>query len=317
MEFERIKEFVVFSRYMNMTKAAQELLMTQSNMSKHIKQLEAELEFRLIERNGTRFTLTYQGERFLNWCHAMLDSYASIVDQCRKSQLVKRGSLVAQEPSYTDLVGEAYYRYIGELRNACPDVEVRYVRPYRKVLIDELESGRLDIGIMYSARARAGFVDEINAAGFIARSLAQDSLVIWCPETHSLASYDDVSFDDLATCRIIQPNDVYAPMHSVLMDHAARLGLHLRFNMVESDQAAMFLSMRYPDCVYVLPKSIQSDLRVTVRRDMVFKTIEHDSLTFSAYAVVRTSLFERFPEFKEVVKASLSGYLGVIDAIGI
>ena len=47
MQIETLKEFVIFTRYSNFTKAAEALNMTQSNLSKHMQQLEQELGFTL------------------------------------------------------------------------------------------------------------------------------------------------------------------------------------------------------------------------------------------------------------------------------
>ena len=40
MHLSYLREYVVLARYMNISKASRELNMTQSNLSKHIRQIE-------------------------------------------------------------------------------------------------------------------------------------------------------------------------------------------------------------------------------------------------------------------------------------
>ena len=42
MHLSYLREYVVLARYMNISKASRELNMTQSNLSKHIRQIELE-----------------------------------------------------------------------------------------------------------------------------------------------------------------------------------------------------------------------------------------------------------------------------------
>ena len=66
MHLESIWEFVTFSQYMNFSKAAKKLYMSQSLLSRHIANLEKELGFKLVEREGT-LRLTAAGARYLSW----------------------------------------------------------------------------------------------------------------------------------------------------------------------------------------------------------------------------------------------------------
>ena len=313
MDLERMKEFIVFSRHMNMTKAAHELLMTQSNLSKHIKQNENELGFKVLDRSLPRLGLTREGEQFLNFCHSTVDAYEVMLAECRQSQLVSRPALVVHEPSYSDATGEAYYRYIGEIRSAGSDIEIRYSRPYRRVLIDELRAGGIDIAIVQRQPNDATFLTDLEEEGFVAHALVQDCLTVWCNEAHPLAAKDNITMADLADYQILQPNDLYNPIRSLLVEYSEPYDVRLRFNMVESEQAAMFLSMRYPDCVYVLPKTITPDLRIAVRKDMLFRPLENDNLRFVSYVLFSKELLSRFPEIENLINAAPDEYIGQVE----
>jgi DNA-binding transcriptional LysR family regulator len=92
MRLELLQEYIVFSQYLNYSKAAQALNLTQSALSTHIIRLEKELGFELVKR-GKRITLTPAGEVFLSAAQSITESYQSAVAKCIK--LVKgTGSIV-------------------------------------------------------------------------------------------------------------------------------------------------------------------------------------------------------------------------------
>lgn len=86
MDLNKVAEFVQFSRSMNFTMAAHELHLSQSALSKHIREIENELEVLLVERAtvGKRNTLTPTGHRFLAMAEDLLAQYDGIVKECRR-----------------------------------------------------------------------------------------------------------------------------------------------------------------------------------------------------------------------------------------
>ena len=86
MELEKISEFTTFAQTLKFTDAAQALHMSQSSLSKHIRDLEEELGMLLVERGaaGTgKNALTPAGRRYLELAGAWLDEHDAIVAECR------------------------------------------------------------------------------------------------------------------------------------------------------------------------------------------------------------------------------------------
>ena len=86
MELEKIREFATFAQTLKFTDAAQALHMSQSSLSKHIRDLEEELGMLLVERGaaGTgKNALTPAGRRYLELAGAWLDEHDAIVAECR------------------------------------------------------------------------------------------------------------------------------------------------------------------------------------------------------------------------------------------
>ncbi len=74
MELTQLHYFVAVARTENITKAAQELFISQPALSRVIARLERELGTPLFDRHGGRVTLNEQGKVFLTYIQPALDS---------------------------------------------------------------------------------------------------------------------------------------------------------------------------------------------------------------------------------------------------
>ncbi len=65
VELHQLKYFRVVAKYQSVSKAAIELHVSQSALSRSIAKLETELNVTLFDRNGKRLALNENGTRFL------------------------------------------------------------------------------------------------------------------------------------------------------------------------------------------------------------------------------------------------------------
>src|ERR1051325_10620738 len=61
----QLKAFVLTARHQSFSRAAEQLFITQSGMSVLVRELEAQLGFRLFDRTTRKVTLTQFGTKFL------------------------------------------------------------------------------------------------------------------------------------------------------------------------------------------------------------------------------------------------------------
>jgi DNA-binding transcriptional LysR family regulator len=84
MIYTWIKSFVATADYMNFTKAAAALHMTQSALSKQIFSLESSLELQLFNRDKKNdIHLTSEGKAFLPQARTLLEHTEKILTQAR------------------------------------------------------------------------------------------------------------------------------------------------------------------------------------------------------------------------------------------
>ena len=102
MDLERIREFVAFSETLNFTETARRLHMSQSSLSRHIRDMEQELELSLVRRgaNGGENTLTAAGQTYLELAGPLLRQHDEAVARCRQIQAVTPPARIHQDVRY-------------------------------------------------------------------------------------------------------------------------------------------------------------------------------------------------------------------------
>jgi LysR family transcriptional regulator, transcriptional activator of the cysJI operon len=93
MEDFRLKVFLAVSKHQSFTKAAAELFISQPAVTKHIKQLEADLAIQLFERKGSFILLTKGGEILLKHVNKIFDIYNELQLDLGLIKNNKQGSL--------------------------------------------------------------------------------------------------------------------------------------------------------------------------------------------------------------------------------
>ena len=99
MELNQLHYFVAVAKTENITKAAQELFITQPALSRVILRLEHELGTPLFDRSGGRLTLNDHGKVFLNYVKPALDAINdgvhAVIDELGNKEIVIHNYLTA------------------------------------------------------------------------------------------------------------------------------------------------------------------------------------------------------------------------------
>lgn len=143
-----IESFEAAARTLSFTKAAEELHLTQSAVSRQIKQLEDRIGVPLFERQHRALALTDDGEKLLRTAADVLEQLQSTVDDLRSTRQHRQISL-------TTTPGFASFWLIPRLRRFTsdhPDVDVRISATNTNV---NLERSNVDLAIRYSTSETA------------------------------------------------------------------------------------------------------------------------------------------------------------------
>lgn len=163
MNFQQLRIFrEAVHRGFNLTEVAEALFTSQSGVSKHIKELEAELGVELFVRRGKRLVgLTGPGEEMVEVVERMLrdaDSLKSIAEQFSRRD----------EGTLTIATTHTQARYalpqvVTEFKHAFPKVHLTLHESAPDHIVEMLLDGRADIGI---ATEGVGDVPELAAFPF-------------------------------------------------------------------------------------------------------------------------------------------------------
>ena len=137
-----IESFEAAGRTLSFTKAADELHLTQSAVSRQIKQLEDRIGTPLFERHHRALTLTEEGEKLLRTAADVLEQLQGTVDELRSNRQQRQISL-------TTTPGFASFWLIPRLRRFTsehPDVDVRISATNTNI---NLERSNVDLAIRY------------------------------------------------------------------------------------------------------------------------------------------------------------------------
>jgi LysR family glycine cleavage system transcriptional activator len=166
-----ISGFEAAARNLSFTKAADELFITQSAVSKQIKTLEEHLGVALFERRGRELVLTAAGQQLYRTATELLNWLQEETDKLKSGGTVQQVSVTAS-PGFTSLW---LIPRLKRFRVRQPDIDVRISAT---VDIVQLERKRLDVAIRYcgSEAAPKGAVRLFDYAAFpvCSPSLARD-----------------------------------------------------------------------------------------------------------------------------------------------
>ncbi len=72
MNFTELNYILCIAKHQNLTKAAQELYISQPTLTKHLQKLEREMDGKLFSRSGNSYTPTYLGRRYMEYAKKVL-----------------------------------------------------------------------------------------------------------------------------------------------------------------------------------------------------------------------------------------------------
>jgi len=147
MQTELIETFLDLCESASFTATADRLDVTQSTVSARVAALESKLGHRLFRRGRAGTALTPEGARFEPHARAL---WIAWVEAQRAVDLPARAELTLRLGFQPDLVGASFGRWISAIRAAIPDAALYLEAVFSVPISQELLSGALDLGILFT-----------------------------------------------------------------------------------------------------------------------------------------------------------------------
>jgi DNA-binding transcriptional LysR family regulator len=141
----QLKAFLLTARHHSFSRAAEQLFITQSGMSVLVRELEAQLGFRLFDRTTRRVTLTEFGTRFLPVAdRSVLELEAAASNIGRSASAANHRLVIGATPF---IAANLLPAAIAQYAKLHPELQIRLHDAERPQLLAMLESGEIDVGL--------------------------------------------------------------------------------------------------------------------------------------------------------------------------
>lgn len=248
MDINQLIRFQAAARCQNLTKAASELYMTQSTLSKSIQQLESELGIQLFNRGGKTLTLNRAGEVVLKFAEQMIDL----------SEMMKRAleDLNAVEPLPIKLATVRpliAHHLFPQIVVQHPEIQLstKLVKLTKSEAVNMLNLGVFDI--LFSNYP-------VDGENIISLLHSEEKMYLSVPESSPLASSNTIKKEDFADLTIPATQYSYDTMLKPLSDELKEQGIS--FNIIMTDDVA---TVNYLQRIADIP-SVTTDVAWSLNR---------------------------------------------------
>ena len=192
MEVRDLQVFISVAKYLNYTRAGEEVHLSQPSVSVRIKQLEAELGVKLFEQLGKKMALTEAGQLLVPYANRVISAVEDARHAIEELHGLDRGSLRIGASTTPGMY--IIPRTIARFKEIHPHIDVHLrIRDTREIE-DGVIRNEFDFGFVGGHLAG----DEVDVLPWLT-----DELVLIVPPTHSLARKKILKRNDLAQERFI------------------------------------------------------------------------------------------------------------------
>ncbi|EJK79600.1 LysR family transcriptional regulator [Agrobacterium rhizogenes] len=184
----QLQYFVAVAEQGSVTRAAQNLSISQSSVTEALKELESDLGVELFDRHPRGLSITHNGHQFLRHATKILATVSDARTSFSGQQNATGGTL---NIGVTSLVaGYVLSDLLARYRRACPGVEVSAIEDNGGYLEHLLVGGELDVAVMVISNLR-------DRMALQAEIIETSPYRLWLPMGHPLVSADIISVADI------------------------------------------------------------------------------------------------------------------------
>lgn len=186
MNFRALKYFVKLAELKHFSKAANACFVSQPTLSTQIRKLEDELGVSLVERAPRHIMLTPIGEDIAHRARHVLRDIEHMKDAARRSKDPETGTI--KLGIFPTLAPYLLPHVIPNIRKQYPDLRLQLAEEKTEDILNMLDQGRLDAGLLALPIEEHGMEMEI---------LFEEPFVTAMPASHPLTEKQTISIEDL------------------------------------------------------------------------------------------------------------------------
>ena len=194
MEDNRLKAFCLVVEMRSFSKAGEAIFVTQSAMSHLIKNLEDEIGVKLINRSGKKVIPTPAGWLFYNQSKKILEAYKTLGNDINK--LIKEIKGPINLGASTTVAKYLLPQVLYDFSKRYPEVQINLTVSNTEAIINELQQGNIDLGIVEG---------NIKNKGIALEEIADDEIVLIASDENPLAKKGHITQQDFLFQPFIMP----------------------------------------------------------------------------------------------------------------
>ena len=270
-----MKYAVEVAKLGSLNKAAESLMIAQPNISRSIKELEADIGITIFQRSAKGMVLTPDGEEFIDYARDILRRMDKIEQSYRDGSHKKsKFSISVPRACYISAAMAEFSKNLGD-----SPVEIYYKETNSKQTIKKLIENEYKLGIIrYSDGYDKYYKDMLEERGFEYELVAEFSYVLIMSRDNPLATKEKITYDDLSSYIEIAHADPYVPTLSMSKVFREELPDNVSRRIFVFERASQFdLLSENPDTfMWVSPASE----KILERYNLVQRVCEGNKRTY-------------------------------------
>lgn len=186
LDLRQLEVFEAVARHGSITRAAEELRVTQPAVSIQLKKIEERTGLALIERVGRKLHLTDAGEELRRHAERMARDLVDLEESLLLYRGVRRGRLRLAVVSTANYF---LHDHLTAFKNHFPDIDVNLKVANRDAILHALETNQADLSITGQPP---------DDADVVARRFMDNPLVVIAPPDHPLAGQKRITLAQFA-----------------------------------------------------------------------------------------------------------------------
>lgn len=208
MNILHMKYAIEVAKAGSLNKASERLLIAVPNISRSIKELEADLGITIFDRTTKGMCLTLEGEEFINFAKGILNQIEAVEKYYKGGSPNKQKfSISVPRASY---ISEAFAEFSKTLTKEC--AEIFYKETNSQRAIHNMLNHDYKLGIIrYAENYDKYFKQMLDEKGFVYELVTEFSYSLIMSADSPLAKKDQITFDDLKDFIEIAHADPFVP----------------------------------------------------------------------------------------------------------
>lgn len=200
----QLKAFAAVARHRNFTRAAAELGLTQSAVSRSVHELEEAIDQRLFYRTTRLVALTDAGQYVAErMCH-LIEEVEQTLRESQSASKPSQGQVqIASDPVLSSMSVPAW---VAGCKKVWPDISIKLKDCVQEPTLQSVRRGEVDFGIA---------LDPEPSDDLYCESLCLDAYLAVLPADHAFALRDSVGWSDLRDVNVLTLDQQFGVQRAV------------------------------------------------------------------------------------------------------